>query len=124
MATILIIDDQPIMQKLMQTMLEFAGHQTVVAGSREEALAVRSGRAVHAVVADLFLPGAGDAAAAGRYAHGGSRLPMIAVAGGSEREPGEFKRLASEFGADRLLRKAFPVQQLTGQLAELLGRAA
>ena len=62
MKTILIVDDDPVERRLLQTAVVRMGHRVEEAGDGEEALArlealTRARRPVHAVLLDLVMPG-------------------------------------------------------------------
>lgn len=56
-ATILIVDDEPHMRRVLELMLEGFGHQVISAGSAEDALAMLGREHVDLVFTDLQLPG-------------------------------------------------------------------
>jgi len=56
-ATILIVDDEPHMRRILEMMLEGFGHRVLSAGSAEEALSTLGAEHVDLVLSDLQLPG-------------------------------------------------------------------
>ena len=59
--TVLLVDDESALSKLLASYLERLGHQVTVAGSGEEGLERFAAQPFDAVIADLTLPGiAGD----------------------------------------------------------------
>ncbi|WP_293210110.1 response regulator, partial [Parvibaculum sp.] len=61
-ASILVVDDDPVQRRLLETALAKSGHAVTVADSGEaglKALEARSGDDIGAVVLDLKMPGMG-----------------------------------------------------------------
>ncbi|MGY2273779.1 MULTISPECIES: EAL domain-containing response regulator [Pseudomonas] len=57
MATLLIVDDEPQVRKLLETLLHHEGYQTVSASSGEEALQVVAQQAPDLILLDIMMPG-------------------------------------------------------------------
>jgi DNA-binding NtrC family response regulator len=55
--TILIVDDEPALRRVLSRGLEHAGYRTLTAGSGEEATGVLEQHEVDLVIADLRMPG-------------------------------------------------------------------
>lgn len=120
MPTILIIDDQQMMRDLIQTVLERNGYDTITATNGRDARRQRAGRIVDGVVTDLFMPEEDGIEVIRELREAGDRMPVIAISGGTERMPGDFLRMATLLGADRVLRKPFRIDELLAALRELL----
>ena len=56
-ATILIVDDEPHMRRILEMMLEGFGHRVLAADSAEKALSTLGAEHVDLVLSDLQLPG-------------------------------------------------------------------
>lgn len=56
MATILIVDDEPILRQLFQRVLEHDGHQVLTAGNGREALEVMRRQVPDLIMLDLLMP--------------------------------------------------------------------
>lgn len=56
-ATLLIVDDEPQVRKLLETLLQHEGYQTVCASSGEEALQVVAQQAPDLILLDIMMPG-------------------------------------------------------------------
>lgn len=56
-ATLLIVDDEPQVRKLLETLLQHEGYQTVCASSGEEALQVVVQQAPDLILLDIMMPG-------------------------------------------------------------------
>lgn len=56
-ATLLIVDDEPQVRKLLETLLQHEGYQTICASSGEEALQVVAQQAPDLILLDIMMPG-------------------------------------------------------------------
>lgn len=56
MATILIVDDEPILRQLFQRVLEHEGHTVMTAGNGREALSVMRERVPDLIMLDMMMP--------------------------------------------------------------------
>jgi CheY-like chemotaxis protein len=59
-ATILAVDDEPVIRELMARFLEPEGYEVVGAGCVAEALAILAARRIQLILLDLHMPGAQD----------------------------------------------------------------
>lgn len=56
-ATLLIVDDEPQIRKLLETLLQHEGYQTLTAGSGEEALRMVAQQPPDLILLDIMMPG-------------------------------------------------------------------
>ncbi|WDU65044.1 EAL domain-containing response regulator [Pseudomonas poae] len=56
-ATLLIVDDEPQVRKLLETLLQHEGYQTLTAGSGEEALRLVAQQPPDLILLDIMMPG-------------------------------------------------------------------
>ncbi len=61
MASILIVDDEPVNRLLVKTILEYAGHQVAEAEDAAQAMHEAGGNVPDLAIIDLHLPGTGGA---------------------------------------------------------------
>jgi two-component system, response regulator PdtaR len=60
-ATVLVVEDEVLIREVIQAQLEDAGHDVVVAGDADDAIAVLENRAdIHLVFTDIDMPGSMD----------------------------------------------------------------
>jgi CheY-like chemotaxis protein len=125
-ASILIVDDDPSIRKLVATTLEdVAGFELVEAGDGVEALDVAAEEAPAIVLLDIDMPGLDGLEACRRLraetATADTTIVMLTAAAGEEAE-----RAAEEAGADLFLTKPFsPLEllRLVSDLGDGAGRA-
>jgi DNA-binding response OmpR family regulator len=121
MATILVIDDDPMMRELYQEILTRAGHEVVIAENGAQGL-VRTDRKPELIVVDLMMPNMNgyEFVKQLRAADGQAAVPVIAASGLST------GAWALRAGADRFIRKPFRSHELIALIDELFagGRPA
>jgi DNA-binding response OmpR family regulator len=118
MATILVVDDEPIMRDVVVRYLEQAGYHTLEAVDGQAAQRVLEKEAPSLVVLDLMLPGM-DGLDLCRWIRARSELPVIMVTALGE----ETDRLTGlELGADDYLTKPFSPRELVARIKAVLRR--
>lgn len=119
-ATILIVDDEPQIRRVMRTTLTAAGYAVLEARSGEEALQkIRDARA-DLVVLDVNMPGLGGLEAC-REIRRASDAPIIML---TVRDTERDKVMALDAGADDYVVKPFGVQELLARIRAALRRAS
>ncbi|MEX2210867.1 MAG: response regulator transcription factor [Gaiellaceae bacterium] len=118
--TILLVDDEDSVQKLLAYPLERDGFKVVPARDGEEALARFEHEQVDLVVLDLMLPRL-DGLEVCRRLRAQSSVPIIMLtARGDELD----KVLGLELGADDYITKPFSIREFRSRVRALLRRAA
>jgi DNA-binding response OmpR family regulator len=119
-STILLVDDEDAVQKLLAYPLERDGFRVLQARDGEEALALFDGERVDLVVLDLMLPKV-DGLEVCKRLRAGSDVPIIMLtARGDELD----KVLGLELGADDYITKPFSIREFRSRVRALLRRAA
>jgi two-component system, OmpR family, response regulator len=119
-ATILLVDDEESIQKLLTYPLERDGYTVVQARDGEEALARFGAQAIDLVVLDLMLPKL-DGLEVCKRLRATSSVPIIMLtARGDELD----KVLGLELGADDYITKPFSIREFRSRVRALLRRAA
>ena len=120
MATILVVDDDPIVRDVVVRYLERDGHRTLVAGDGNHADELLRREALDLVVLDVMLPGR-DGLALSRSIRSRSSLPIILLTARGE----EADRIVGlELGADDYVTKPFSPRELAARVRALLRRAS
>lgn len=120
MATVLVVDDEPIVREVVVRYLRRDGHNAVEAADADSARAALDRHAPSLVVLDLMLPGA-DGLELCREIRARSDLPVIMLTARAD----EADRIVGlELGADDYVTKPFSPRELTARVRTVLRRAA
>jgi DNA-binding response OmpR family regulator len=119
MATVLVVDDEPIVREVVVRYLEREGFATLEAGDGERAREHLERGAPDLVVLDVMLPGA-DGLELCRRIRSSSELPVILLTARGE----EADRIVGlELGADDYVTKPFSPRELAARVRTVLRRA-
>jgi len=119
-STILLVDDEDSVQKLLTYPLERDGFRVVQARDGEQALKLFGDERIDLVVLDLMLPKV-DGLEVCKRLRAGSDVPIIMLtARGEELD----KVLGLELGADDYITKPFSIREFRSRVRALLRRAA
>ena len=119
-STILLVDDEDSVQKLLTYPLERDGFRVVVARDGEEALARFAEEPIDLVVLDLMLPTL-DGLEVCKRLRSDSTVPIIML---TARDDELDKVLGLELGADDYITKPFSIREFRSRVRALLRRAA
>ena len=120
MKTVLVVEDEMKIARLVRDYLEHAGFEVVVAGDGEVALASARGRKPDLVVLDLGLPGR-DGLDVIRELRRTSSVPVVVLtARGDEAD----RIVGLELGADDYVVKPFSPKELVARVRAVLRRTA
>src|SRR5438045_6572828 len=119
-STILLVDDEDAIQRLLAYPLERDGFRVLQARDGEEALALFDDQRVDLVVLDLMLPKL-DGLEVCKRLRVGSAVPIVMLtARGDELD----KVLGLELGADDYITKPFSIREFRSRVKALLRRAS
>ncbi len=119
-ATIMLVDDEESIQKLLTYPLEREGYTVVQARDGEEALMRFAERAVDLVVLDVMLPRL-DGLEVCRRLRTSSAVPIIML---TARDDEVDKVLGLELGADDYITKPFSIREFRSRIRAVLRRAS
>jgi DNA-binding response OmpR family regulator len=119
-STILLVDDEDSVQKLLTYPLEREGFRVLQARDGEEALERFASERVDLVVLDLMLPKL-DGLEVCRRLRAHSEVPIIML---TARDDELDKVLGLELGADDYITKPFSIREFSSRVRALLRRAA
>jgi two-component system, OmpR family, phosphate regulon response regulator PhoB len=120
MATVLVVDDEPIVREVVVRYLERDGHEALEADDVDSARDVLQRHSPSLVVLDLMLPG-GDGLELCREIRARSDVPVIMLTARAE----EADRIVGlELGADDYVTKPFSPRELTARVRTVLRRSA
>ena len=120
MATVLVVDDEPIVREVVVRYLAREGHRTCEASDGNAAREAIERSAPDLVVLDVMLPGT-DGLELCRWIRSSSSLPVIMLTARGE----EADRIVGlELGADDYVTKPFSPRELAARVRSVLRRAA
>jgi DNA-binding response OmpR family regulator len=120
MTTVLVVDDQPDIVRLVRDYLERAGFEVLAAGDGEQALQVARRQHPDLVILDLGLPGL-DGLDVARSLRRDGDLPIIMLTARTE----ESDRVAGlELGADDYVTKPFSAREMVARVRAVLRRTS
>jgi two-component system, OmpR family, KDP operon response regulator KdpE len=117
--SVLIVDDEPSLRKVLRTSLSAGGFVVEEARSGEEALGVAQHRAFDLVLLDINMPGIGGVEACRRLRDLSPRAGIVMV---TVRDLEDDKVQALEAGADDYVTKPFRLRELIARLRAVLRR--
>ncbi len=120
MATVLVVDDEPIVREVVVRYLEREGYRTLEAADGDRARELLEREPPNLVVLDVMLPGT-DGLSLCRWIRARSELPVILLTARGE----EADRIVGlELGADDYVTKPFSPRELAARVRTVLRRAA
>ena len=120
MATVLVVDDEPIVREVVVRYLEREGYATLEAGDGPTARAMLEEQTADLVVLDVMLPGI-DGLELCRWIRTRSALPVILLTARGE----EADRIVGlDLGADDYVTKPFSPRELAARVRTVLRRSA
>lgn len=119
MTTILIIDDEPAIRRLVSAIVERGGYTPVAAGTARDALGLLARGGIDAAIVDLGLPDR-DGIELIAAMRGRSAMPILVL---TARDATEEKVAALDLGADDYITKPFDGDELLARLRSALRRA-
>jgi two-component system KDP operon response regulator KdpE len=117
--SVLIVDDEPALRRVLRTSLSAGGFTVEEARSGEEALGVAQNRAFDLVLLDINMPGIGGVEACRRLRDLSPRTGIVMV---TVRDLEDDKVMALEAGADDYITKPFRLRELIARLRAVLRR--
>ncbi len=125
MARILIIDDDDGVRRLLERVLERAGHSVLTARDGEAGLAAARQARPDLVITDIFMPEREGLSTIVELRRIHPDVPVIAISGGGMLAGGDYLSVARDMGADRVLPKPLQISILRDVVHDLLqGRDA
>ena len=119
MATVLVVDDEPIVRDVVVRYLQRDGFDTLEAGDGDAARTIIESGAPDLVVLDVMLPGT-DGLALCRWIRTDSALPVIMLTARGEAAD---RIVGLELGADDYVTKPFSPRELAIRVRNVLKRA-
>ena len=117
---VLVVDDEPHMRRVLEIMLQKAGHSVYAAGNGREALEILRSKPVDLVITDMRMPEMNGIELLIRLREDGSEIPVIVItAHGSIESAVE----AMKYGASDYILRPFDIDALELAIARVLNEA-
>ncbi|HEX7775432.1 MAG TPA: response regulator [Parvibaculum sp.] len=120
MATVLVIEDEPLVRDTIKLSLETGGYEVVIASNGREGVSWLARQPVDVVVTDLIMPEQEGLETIRIIRRDFPRLKIIAMSGGGRHVGTDFLQAASLMGADFALQKPFAMSKLKQYVADCL----
>jgi DNA-binding response OmpR family regulator len=119
MATVLVVDDDPQMRRMVVRMLA-AQHQMFEAGDGQEGLKIFRTHRPAFIITDILMPKIEGLEMIREIRRVDPAVRVIAMSGGGATQPTMFLNFARTFGADAILEKPFRASELLETVERLL----
>ncbi len=121
MTRILVVDDEPAVQRALERALRLEHYDVELAGNGREALDVLADRPADAVILDVSMPEVDGLEVCRRLRAAGDRTPILML---TARDAIDDRVKGLDVGADDYLVKPFALRELQARLRALLRRAS
>lgn len=121
MASILIIDDEPEILRVLKRTLESEGHTTIEAPDGQAALRRFAGQPTDLIITDIYMPHMDGIEFIIRVRETFPEAKVIAMSGGGHLSQDKVLGAASMLGADRVLEKPFSIEEVLEAVTRVLG---
>jgi DNA-binding response OmpR family regulator len=118
--TILIVDDDPQIRKLLGAILKRDGYGIITAANGRQALQELDKQAVDLVITDLLMPEKEGIETIMEIRHKFTGMPIIAISGGGRLNPQTYLKIAKSLGAVRTMTKPIDTAMLRAMAKDLL----
>ena len=119
--TLLVVDDDPVIQKLLQVNFEMEGYQVVLAGDGLQALEKAAEVRPDLIVMDVMMPRMDGLEAAGRLKADAATASIPVIILSAKAQDADVKAGRAS-GADEYMTKPFDPLELLERVAALLGQ--
>ena len=120
MATILVVEDEAEIRKLIREALERENHQVFEASNGQEGVEMFKKRPTDLVLTDMYMPVKGGTDTIIEIKSMSREVKIIAISGGGIFAPSEFLAIAKRHGADCVLSKPIIFDQLVLEIQKLV----
>ncbi len=120
MATILIVEDDPLMNGFLCRAAEQAGHRVISTVNGREAIAVVGDQDLDLIVLDLVMPEVDGIETLRTIREARGAFKILAISGGGRVGAENYLVVARMLGADRTLAKPFSAPDFLREVDELL----
>jgi CheY-like chemotaxis protein len=123
MAHILVIDDDPVLRRIITLALEAAGHSVLRCENGRKAVAYLEHDHADLLITDIVMPEMDGVETLRAARLLDPNLPILAISGGGSFDPKDYLGIAQAFGATAVLPKPFRPAELMELVSQLLAPA-
>jgi CheY-like chemotaxis protein len=120
MAHILVIDDDPVLRRIITLALEAAGHSVLRCENGRKAVAYLQHDRADLLITDIVMPEMDGVETLRAARQLDPNLPLLAISGGGSFDPKDYLGIAQAFGATAVLPKPFRPAELMDLVSQLL----
>jgi CheY-like chemotaxis protein len=120
MAHILVIDDDPVLRRVITLALEAAGHTVLRCENGKKAVDFLEHEHADLLITDMIMPEMDGVETVRAAKQIRPDLPILAMSGGGSFDPADYLGIARAFGATDVLPKPFHPADLIARVAKLL----
>ncbi len=124
MATVLVIDDDAAMRKVLTKFLIIAGHSVITAENGAEGIKLYREHCPDLVITDLVMPDKDGLEVIMELCGCNCHAPIIAISGGGRCAAAGYLKMAHHLGADLTLCKPIGLHPFLAAVREVLKTAA
>jgi CheY-like chemotaxis protein len=121
----LVIDDDDAVRATIRTILEFEGHEAILAGDGRQGLNALEEGIFDLLIVDIFMPGMDGFETIRFVRRQKPGIPIVVISGASSHSfspaSPDFLSMATKLGAVRSLRKPFKHRELAAAIEECIG---
>jgi len=122
MSTVLVIDDEAPMRKMIRTILESVQHQVIEAPNGITGLRLFREQQPALVITDILMPDKEGIETIREIKQINPKARIIAISGGGRTARTDFLKVAEKFGAMESLKKPFRRNELLACIERVLAR--
>ena len=120
MPKVLIIDDDPMLQEVLQRMLAKVGFETTVAANGVEGLKSLHTNPVDLIIIDIVMPIKGGIDTIMELHHDFPQVKIIAISGKIDTSADSFVALAGQFGVQQIFHKPLHWEQFLDEVQKIV----
>ena len=120
MASILVIEDDPMLRKMIRIQMELDGHQVFEGSNGALGMKIFDEQHIDLVITDIFMPEKEGIETIIDLREKSQTIKIIAISGGGGRKSVDYLELAGNLGANRILKKPISRETLQQTVNELL----
>src|SRR5438105_12106054 len=120
MAHILVIDDDPVLRRVITLALEAAGHSVLRCENGRKAVEFLAHEHADLLITDIIMPEMDGVETVRAARQLQPALPILAMSGGGSFDPADYLGIARAFGATDIMPKPFRPSDLIERVEKLL----